>query len=97
MKMKDGRTRLGYKAEHVVDLESELIVQATVHHGTESDAETLLPNVVKGQINLVRAGSEANVEEAVADAGYHKNETLAECQRVGVRTYVPESERGRRR
>ena len=95
--MKDGRTRLGYKAEHVVDLESEILVQATVHHGTESDAETLLPNVVKGQINLVRSGSDASVAEVVADTGYHKNETLAECRRLGVRSYIPEAERGKRR
>jgi len=46
--MKDGRTRLGYKAEHAIDLESELIVEATVHHGTQSDAETLVGSVMKG-------------------------------------------------
>lgn len=80
--MKDGRTRLGYKAEHVIDLERELIVQATVHHATEGDAETLVPNVVKGQ---------------VADAGYRKNETLVECAAWEVRTYIPEAERGQRR
>ena len=97
MKMKDGRTRLGYKAEHVIDLESELIVQATVHLGTEGDAETLVPSVVKGQANLIRAGSETSVKEVVADAGYHKNETLAECAAWDVRTYIPESERGERR
>ena len=97
MKMKDGRTRLGYKAEHVIDLASELIVQATVHHGTEGDAETLVPSVVKGQANLIRAGSETSVEEVVADAGYHKNETLAECAAWEVRTYIPEPERGARR
>lgn len=28
VKMKDGRTHLGYKAEHVVDLESEVILMA---------------------------------------------------------------------
>ena len=34
--MKDGRTHLGYKAEHVVDLESDVILSAQVHHGTEA-------------------------------------------------------------
>ena len=28
IKMKDGRTHLGYKAEHVVDLESEYVLAA---------------------------------------------------------------------
>ena len=97
VKMKDGRTRLGYKAEHAIDLASELIVEATVHHGTEGDAETLVEGVIKGQANLIRAGSETNIEEVVADAGYHKNATLAECEAWGVRTYLPESDRGKRR
>lgn len=36
IKMKDGRTRLGYKQEQVVDLETEAVLSVTVHHGTES-------------------------------------------------------------
>jgi len=97
VKMKDGRTRLGYKAEHVVDVDSEFVLSAQVHHGDEGDPETLVPSVLDAQINLVRAGEETEVEEAVADKGYHKNETLAECEKWGVRTYIPEPDRGRRR
>ena len=40
-KMKDGRTHLAYKAEHVVDLESDLILAAEIHpadHGRHADA-----------------------------------------------------------
>jgi hypothetical protein len=34
VKMKDGRTHMGYGAEHVIDLESEAILSATVDsHG----------------------------------------------------------------
>src|SRR5271170_1779908 len=36
-KMKDGRTHLAYKAEHVVDLESNLILAAEVYPGDASD------------------------------------------------------------
>lgn len=97
MKMKDGRTHLGYKAEHAVDLDSELVVSARVHHGTDGDAETLLPSVAEAQVNLIRSGSEAAVQDVVADAGYHKNETLAECASWGLRTYVPEPGRAQRR
>jgi putative transposase len=35
--MKDGRTHLDYKAEHVVDLESEYVLAATVYEGTDGD------------------------------------------------------------
>jgi transposase len=90
VKLKDGRTHLGYKAEHVVDLESEVILSATVHHGTDSDTSTLLPNLVNAQTNLILAGSTEEIEEVVADKGYHSNETITECDRFGIRTYIPE-------
>src|SRR5262249_25635819 len=54
------------------------------------DADTLLDSVLHAQINLVKAGSEQEVEEAVADKGYHKAQTLAECQQCNTRTYIPE-------
>ena len=90
MKMKDGTTHLAYKAEHVVDLGSNLILAAEVYHANDGDAETLVPSVASAQINLVRAGSEQIIEEAVADKGYHKAATLATCERIGLRTYIPE-------
>lgn len=97
LKMKDGRTHLGYKAEHVVDLKSEYLLSADVVHGTDSDSQTLAPSVVLAQINLVRAGSEAEIQEVAADKGYHANQTLVDCEELGVRTYIPERETGRRR
>ena len=33
------------------------------------------------------------IEEAAADKGYHKAETLADCEAAGVRTYIPEKQR----
>ena len=97
IKMKDGRTHLGYKAEHVVDLESEYVLAATVYEGTDGDSETLVPSLVRAQVNLVRSGSDVEIEEAVADKGYHANQTLVDCQQVGVRTYIPERQTGPRR
>ena len=35
VKMKTGHTRMGYKAEHAVDLQSEVVLSATVRHGTD--------------------------------------------------------------
>ncbi len=93
MKMKDGRTHLAYKAEHVIDLESEFILDASVYHGNESDSATLLESVTSAQENLEEAEVYRDIEEAVADKGYHKNETLADCREwgsFGLRTYIPE-------
>ena len=97
VKMKDGTTHLAYKAEHVVDLESNLVLAAEVYHGDRGDADTLVDSVATAQLNLIRAGSAADIEEVVADKGYHKNETLAECTTAGWRTYIPETKRHERR
>jgi transposase len=91
-KMKDGTTHLAYKAEHVVDLDSELVLAAAVHPADASDPSTLVGSVLQAQANLVLAGSEQEIEEAVADKGYHKAQTLAECEHWNTRTYIPEPE-----
>jgi transposase len=96
-KMKDGRTHLAYKAEHAVDLETDFVLAVGVHQADEADSETLKQALVGAQANLIAAGSEAEIEEAVADKGYHKAETLAWCESYCVRTYVPEAQRRERR
>jgi transposase len=90
MKMKDGRTHLGYKAEHAVDADSGLVVSAAVHTGDVSDPESLAGTLIEAQASLVLAGSETEVTEVVADKGYHKLETLGVMSDYGVRTYIPE-------
>jgi transposase len=89
-KMKDGTTHLAYKAEHTVDLDSEFVLAAKVCTADQSDPSTLVDSVLLAQVNLVMAGSEQEIEEAVADKGYHKAETLADCEAWSTRTYIPE-------
>jgi len=89
-KMKDGTTHLAYKAEHAVDLDSEFVLAASVHTADQPDPATLVGSVLQAQVNLALAGSTQEVEEAVADKGYHKAEVLAECERWNTRTYIPE-------
>jgi hypothetical protein len=96
--MKDGRTHLAYKAEHVVDLDTELILAAEVYHADAADVDTIGPSISQAQDNLLRAESDAQIEEAVADKGYAGNETLAELEFTeGLRTYVVEPKRAHRR
>lgn len=90
VKMKDGRTHLGYKAEHVIDLESEVILSATVYTGTDGDSQTLLASVLTAQTHLEQSGSLREIEEVVADKGYHTNEQLAGAEEMDLRTYIPE-------
>lgn len=103
--MKDGRTHLNYKAEHVVDLETEVIIQADVHHGNSADSQTVIGSLVDAQVNLDQCfdGVETTddsvgvIKEVAADKGYHANEVLASCRDLNVRTYIPEREGGDRR
>ena len=95
-KMKDGRTHLAYKAEHVVDLESELVVAAEVYSGNQADTDTLADSLLQAQVNLNEAQGEVQIEEAVADKGYHAAHTLELCQWLGMRTYVPERQKPHR-
>jgi transposase len=95
-KMKDGTTHLAYKAEHVVDLDSNLILAAEIYPADKGDADTLLPSVATAQLNLIRADSATEIQNVAADKGYHKVATLVDCDEAGWRTYIPERERHKR-
>jgi transposase len=89
-KLKDGRTHLAYKAEHVVDLESEILLAAEIHPADHADQQTLVDSVIEAKINLEAAGSEVEIAEVVADKGYHANATLELTADLDMRTYIPE-------
>lgn len=96
--MKDGRTHLAYKAEHVVDLDTELVLGASIQHANVGDAESLVDSVVEAQTHLREAGMDAKIEEVVADKGYHATDTIELSDSLGLRTYIPERKvKGKRR
>jgi IS5 family transposase len=93
-RMKDGTTHLAYKAEHAVDLESELIVAAEIYHADQADPQTLEDSVQQAQTNLHEAGSDTLIREVPADKGYHSAATLAAIrEHTPYRTYIPEPQR----
>jgi IS5 family transposase len=93
-RMKDGTTHLAYKAEHAVDLETEMIVAAEIYHADQADTQTLEDSVQQAQTNLIEAGSDTLIREVPADKGYHSAATLAAFrQHTPYRTYIPEPER----
>jgi hypothetical protein len=92
-KMKDGTTHLAYKAEHVVDLETEVVLAASIRPANEADVDTMVDSVVEAQTNLSEAGIEVEIKEAVADKGYHATDTLELADSLGIRTYIPEPKR----
>ena len=108
-KMKDGRTHLAYKAEHAVDLETGAVVAVTVATGDAGDTETMLQTLPQAGENIAEVACATNheevgelvqadgPEEAVADKGYHSNDTLVALKEAEVRTYISEPDRGPRR
>lgn len=113
-KMKDGRTHLAYKAEHVLDLDSQFILAAQICPASHGDADTLADSLIQAQCHLdaaaalepeeateeeiqARVGTGEQIQEAVADKGYHKALTLALLERLAFRSYIPEQKRRQRR
>jgi transposase len=93
-RMKDGTTHLAYKAEHVVDLETGVIVAAEIYHADQHDTATLEDSLQQAQTNQREAGSEQEIKDAAADKGYHSAETLANVrEHTPYRTYIPEPQR----
>lgn len=92
-KMKDGTTQLAYKAEHVVDLETNAILAAEIYAGDHADSQTLEDSVNHAQTNLNEAKTGAEIQDVAADKGYHATEQLtALAEHTPYRTYIPEPE-----
>ena len=95
-KMKAGRTHLAHKAEHAVDLETGAIVGVTVQDADAGDTTSLVETLTRAADHLVEVAP-TGLAEVVADKGYHSNQTLVEFADMGVRSYVSEPDRGRRK
>ena len=97
-RMKDGRTRLAHKAEHAVDLETGAVVGVTVQDADAGDTTTMVETLITAaeQVEAVLPAG-AGLTEVVGDKGYHSNETLVALAELGIRSYVSEPDRGRRR
>ena len=90
-KMKDGTTHLAYKAEHAVDLDTEMIVAAEIYPGTQGDTHTLEDTVHAAQINLLESGSAVDVQDVVVDKGYYSADVLGTlAEHTTYRPYIAE-------
>jgi transposase len=103
-KMKDGRTHLAHKAEHAVDQDTQAIVAVTLQAADEGDTTTLWRTLDAADYNLRQADedrenldNEKMLREVVADKGYHSNDVMTGLAERGIRSYVSEPDRGRRK
>jgi len=104
-KMKDGRTHLAHKAEHAVDLDSGAVLGVTVQPADRGDSQSVYATLSEASDQLAKvsgdkqqpAGVCDSPVEAVLDKGYHCNEVLVALDELGIKSYVSEPARGRRR
>jgi transposase len=107
-KMKDGSTHMAHKAEHAVDLETGAIVAVTVQGADQGDTTTMVETLAEAGEQIAETAAAVNNEtdgervnpegpaELVADKGYHSNAALRQLSECGVRSYIPEPDRGKR-
>ncbi len=77
--MKNDSTRLAYKPEHAVDLDTGVIVAAPIHPADKGDTTTLDPTLEAAARNLTDLGLAPTSEgpcDLVTDKGYHSREIL---------------------
>lgn len=105
-KMKDGTTHLAHKAEHAVDLETGAVVAVTVQGADQGDTTTAKETFLEAAEQMEAVGEQAaadeqmnaqGLEEVVTDKGYHSSAMLVDLRAIGVRSYISEPQRGRRR
>lgn len=105
-KMKDGRTHLAHKAEHAVDMDTGVVMAVTIQPGAAGDTTTIeatMAAAVESVATLRRYPEAAEklspeaLREWVADKGYHSNKTLVDIESMGMRSYISEPDRGRRK
>src|SRR3954471_3181378 len=89
-KMKDGRTRLGYKPEHAVDLDTEVIVAIKIHPADQGDTQTLAGTLAHAEAMLDLVG--AAPAELIADTGYHCRAGLKALEDGAWTTRIAEAE-----
>jgi transposase len=103
-KMKDGRTHLAHKAEHAVDLDTGALVAVTLQGADEDDRVTIEKTVEEAETQIEKAAVATDesadvhlMSELVADKGYHSDEVLVALEDRGLRPYISEPKRKRRK
>lgn len=101
-KMKDGRTHLAHKAEHAVDLETGAVVAVTIQPGDRGDTQSFEQTLSETLENLAVVAEQAELPEQVlrdlvADRGYHSGAVLQRVEQLGLRSYIAEPKRPRRK
>ena len=84
-----------------MDLDTGAIVAVTVQGADLGDTTTIGDTTVAAADQIEDAQAEVDEPQAftarVADKGDHSNEVMVDLQVVGIRSYIAEPDRGRRK
>jgi transposase len=78
-KLKDGRTRLAYKPEHALDLDTGAVIAAEMHTADQGDTATLPDTLAATAEHMAAVDAMPTPEapaELVTDKGYHSRDGL---------------------
>ena len=100
-KLKNGRTAMAHKVEHAADLDSGAVVSANIYPADEGDTSTGVETLANTRNQLFDLAGRVNEFEttppdAVTDKGYHSGPFLKDVALEGFRSYVSETDRGKR-
>ena len=89
---KRGATRMVYKPEHLVDLDTGAIVDADVRPGDEHDADEIAERVIDAEERMNKAVGQladaCTIESLTSDKGYYKVAELVRLQGYGIKTVI---------
>jgi len=95
-KTKDGASDMIYKPEHIVDLDTGAIVDATIIEGDKGDTHQLTERIIEAQIRLNDIAEDpaqaAPIESITADKFYYNTDELVSIQSIGIATVIPDKD-----
>src|SRR5512143_25552 len=95
-RMKNGTTRLAYKPEHAVDLDTGAVVAAEIHPADEGDTTTLTGTLTAAAASLTQVGrapATTKTAELIADKGYHSRAVVKDLDGGMWKTRIAEPQR----
>jgi transposase len=61
-RIRNGTTRVGYKAERTVDLDTDIVVAVNVQSGNAPDTANIIGTAINAAVNAEKSGAEKNVQ-----------------------------------
>ena len=89
---KHGSTRMIYKPEHVVDMETGAIIDARILLGDTADTADVAGRIADAEARAITAlpVDELPIETATADKGYHSAAEIEKIEGSGIAANIPD-------